>query len=498
MRKLRAFWMRVLGMLRARRTNDEFEDELQSHVALHQEEGIRAGLTPEDARRQALIILGGAEQTRQAWRERRTLPWLESLLQDLRYGVCTLSKRPGFTITAVLTLALGIGACTAIFSLVNAVLLSSLPYGEPQRIVYLFTPNPHFNLPPEIFGPSYGDFYDLKKQSHSFQDMTAFDQKTFSMAAQGAIERVGAATVDGDFFATLKSSPVIGRAIGPDDDQSGHDKVVVISFALWQSMFGASADVLHQSLTLDGIRCQIIGVMPAEFEYPHFSDLPYGNPQIKTTQIWLPLALTPQRKADHDDLTGNAIARLRPGVSKAQAQAEMSAIMAHLDLLHNAEMRGWGALVESFMDNTMGPVRPLLAMLLSAVGLVLLIACGNAANLLLARAASRMRELGVRVALGAGRMRIIRQLLTESLLIGVAGGAIGIGLAYVFLRILPHLDPGNIPRLNESSLDLRVLLFTVIVSVLTSLLTGILPALTVSRVNLTDLLAAGNGRSGTG
>jgi HAMP domain-containing protein len=238
--------------------------------------------------------------------------------------------------------------------------------------------------------------------------------------------------------------------------------------------------------------------MPAEFEYPHFSDLPYGNPQIKTTQIWLPLALTPQRKADHDDLTGNAIARLRPGVSKAQAQAEMSAIMAHLDLLHNAEMRGWGALVESFMDNTMGPVRPLLAMLLSAVGLVLLIACGNAANLLLARAASRMRELGVRVALGAGRMRIIRQLLTESLLIGVAGGAIGIGLAYVFLRILPHLDPGNIPRLNESSLDLRVLLFTVIVSVLTSLLTGILPALTVSRVNLTDLLAAGNGRSGTG
>jgi predicted permease len=502
MRWLRAFLFRLRGLIyapaRTQSTGDDFAAELESHLAMHVEDGMRAGLSAEEARRQALIKLGGAEQTRQAYRERSTLPWVESLLQDVRYGVRTLRRSPGFAIVAVATLALGIGACTAVFSLVNAVLLRSLPYGDPQRLVYLFTPNPRFKAPAEIFGPSYGDFYDLKKQSHSFQDMTAFDQKTFNLASQGAVERVGAATVDGDFFRTLQASPVLGRAIGPDDDQPGHNRVVVIGYSLWQSMFGASADVLHRSLQLDENRYQIVGVMPAEFDYPHFSDLPYGNPEINATQIWVPLALTPQRKADHDNLNGNAIARLRPGVSPAQAQAEMSAIMAHLDLLHNAEMRGWGAQVDSFMDNAMGPVRPLLWMLLSAVGLVLLIACGNAANLLLARAASRMRELGVRVALGAGRSRIIRQLLTESLLIGLTGGAIGVGLAFVFLRLLPRLDPGNIPRLNEASLDLRVLLFTVIVSVLTSMLAGILPALAVSRVNLTNFLAAGQGRGATG
>ncbi|MGB6745001.1 MAG: ABC transporter permease, partial [Terracidiphilus sp.] len=502
MRWLRAFLFRLRGLIhapaRTQSSGDDFAAELESHLAMHVEDGMRAGLSAEEARRQALIKLGGVEQVRQAYRERSTLPWVESLPQDVRYGVRTLRKSPGFTVTAVLTLALGIGACTAVFSLVNAVLLRSLPYGDPQRLVYLFTPNPRFKAPAEIFGPSYGDFYDLKKQSHSFQAMTAFDQKTFNLASQGAVERVGAATVDGDFFRTLQASPVLGRAIGPDDDQPGHDRVVVIGYSLWQSMFGASADVLHRSLLLDENRYQIIGVMPAEFEYPHFSDLPYGQPEINATQIWVPLALTPQRKADHDNLNGNAIARLRPEVSPVQAQAEMSAIMAHLDLLHNAEMRGWGAQVDSFMDNTMGPARPLLWMLLSAVGLVLLIACGNAANLLLARAASRMRELGMRVALGAGRSRIIRQLLTESLLIGLTGGAIGVGLAFVFLRLLPRLDPGNIPRLNEASLDLRVLLFTVIVSVLTSMLAGILPALAVSRVNLANFLAAGQGRGATG
>ncbi|HEY1646510.1 MAG TPA: ABC transporter permease [Terracidiphilus sp.] len=502
MRRLRAFLFRLRGLIyapaRAQSSGDDFSAELASHLAMHVEDGMRAGLSAEEARRQALIKLGGVEQARQAYRERSTLPWVEGQLQDVRYGVRTLRRSPGFAIVAVGTLALGIGACTAVFSLVNAVLLRPLPYGDPRRLVYLFTPNPRFKAPAEIFGPSYGDFYDLKKQSHSFQSMTAFDQKTFNLASQGAVERVGAATVDGDFFQTLQASPVLGRAIGPDDDQPGRDRVVVIGYSLWQSMFAASADVLHRSLLLDENRYQIIGVMPAEFEYPHFSDLPYGQPEIKATQIWLPLALTPQRKADHDNLNGNAIARLRPGVSPVQAQAEMSAIMAHLNLLHNAEMRGWGAQVDSFMDNTMGPVRPLLWMLLSAVGLVLLIACGNAANLLLARAASRMRELGMRVALGAGRSRIIRQLLTESLLIGLTGGVIGVGLAFVFLRLLPRLDPGNIPRLNEASLDLRVLLFTVIVSVLTSMLAGILPALAVSRVNLTNFLAAGHGRGTAG
>ncbi len=494
MHTLRALGLRLLGFFRARRPEDDFAAELESHVALHTDDGIRAGLSPEEARRQALIRLGGAEQTRQAHRERRTLPWLDSLLQDTRYGLRTLRRSPGFTITAVLTLALGIGACTAIFSLVNAVLIRSLPYGDPDRLVYLFTPNPHIPAPPDVMSPSYADFFDIKRQSQSFTNMSVFQQAAYNLSSQGSVERVGAARVDENFFNTLQSAPEFGRAISADDNQPGHDKVVVISYALWQSMFAASADVLARSLPLDGVSYRIVGVMPPAFEYPRSSDLPYGNVE-KATHIWIPLALTSKQKAEREPGDDQAIARLRPGVSISHAQSEMSTIMVRLDKLHSVAMfpeRGWGALIKRFMDYAVGQVGRLLWLLLGAVSIVLLIACGNAANLLLARASNRMRELGVRVALGAGRRRIIRQLLTESLLIGVAAGVIGVGLAGIFLRFLPLLDPGNIPRLNQASLDIRVMLFTVIVSLLTSVLTGILPALTVSRVSPGVVLAAGS------
>jgi predicted permease len=495
MHTLRAFGLRLLALFRARRPEDDFAAELESHVALHVDEGVRAGLTPEEARRQALIRLGGAEQTRQAHRERRTLPWLDSLLQDTRYGLRTLRRSPGFTITAVLTLALGIGACTAIFSLVNAVLIRSLPYGDPDRLVYLFTPNPHVPVPPDVMTPSYADFFDIKRQSQSFTDMSVFEQAAYNLSSQGSVERVDAARVDENFFSTLQSAPEFGRAIGADDNQPGHDKVAVISHALWQSMFAGSTDVLERSLPLNGVSYRIVGVMPPAFEYPLGSDLPYGNVE-KGTHIWIPLALTSKQKAERE--LGNvagAIARLRPGVSISHAQSEMSTIMVRLDKLHGVSMfpeRGWGALVKSFMDYAVGQVGRLLWLLLGAVIIVLLIACGNAANLLLARASNRMRELGVRVALGAGRRRIIRQLLTESLLIGLAAGVIGVGLAGIFLHFLPHLDPGNIPRLNQASLDIRVMVFTILVSLLTSVLTGILPALAVSRVSPGVVLAAGS------
>ncbi len=257
-------------------------------------------------------------------------------------------------------------------------------------------------------------------------------------------------------------------------------------------MFADRADILERSLTLEGVRYRIVGVMPPAFAYPSSSDLPYGNPSIKATHIWIPLALTPKQKAEREPGSDEVIARLRPGVSISQAQSEMSTIMVRLDQLHTG-LRGWGAFVKNFMDNAVGPVRPLMWLLLGAVLLVLLIACGNAASLLLARAANRMRELGMRVALGAGRGRIVRQLLTESLLIGMAAGVLGIGFAYIFLHSLLHLDPGDIPRLHEASLDTRVLLFTVSVSLLTSVLAGILPALTVSRVSINGFLTSGGG-----
>jgi predicted permease len=498
MARWRRFIAQFRSLLARKHAEKDLAREVASHLTLLTDDFERRGMSAEEALLAARRAYGGVEQAKQAHRDERSLLWIEQAMQDLRYGLRTLSKSPGFTITAVLTLALGIGACTAIFSLVNAVLIRSLPYGDPSRLVYLYTPNPQFKLPVEVFGPFYADFYDLKRDSHSFQDMTAFGQSVFSLAGRGAAERVSAARVDGDFFRTFQSAPELGRTIAPDDNQLGHEKVAVISHALWQSMFASAADILHRSLLLDGKSYQIVGVMPPGFEYPHFSDIPYGEAQYRTTKVWIPLALTAHELADRDNADYNVVARLKPSVSIAQAQAEIAAIMVRLDKLHDPQARGWGASLKNFVDSTVGHVRSLLWLLLAAVCIVLLIACGNAANLLLARAAGRMRELGVRVALGAGRSRIVRQLITEALLIGLAAGVIGVALAYLFLRILPLFNPGNIPRLNEASLDMRVLVFTVAISLVTSVLTGVFPALAVSRINLTDFLAATSSRSVAG
>ena len=495
MRKLRAIWVRLFGLLRLRHSEDEFHDELEAHVAMDTEAGIKAGLDVAEARRRALLRLGGAEQTRQAHRERRGLLWLENFVQDLRYGMRTLRRTPGFTVTAVLTLGLGIGACTAIFSLVNAVLIRSLPYGDPGRLVYLFTPNPNWKVPPEVICPGYGDFFEIKRESKSFADMTAYEQALFKVTMQGTTQTIGAARVDEDFFSTLQSTSELGRTINAEDNTPGHSHVAVISHSLWVSMFGANADVLKHTLEINGASYQIIGVMPRAFEYPFNSDLPYGNPHIVSTQIWAPLALTPKEKADRGIDDNVVVARLRGGVSIEQAQSEFGTMMARFDRLYPTEFGDWGALVKSFTGLSIGPVRPLMNLLLGAVAIVLLIACGNAANLLLARAAERSRELSVRSALGAGRGRMVRQLLTESLLVGIGGCATGMILAFFFLRLLPHLDPGNIPRLNEASLDGRVLLVAIVASLLTSTIAGLLPAASASRMQLTDFLKS-NDRSG--
>jgi predicted permease len=486
----------MLSWLRRGRAERDFSAELEAHLALHIDAGVRAGLSESEARRQALILLGGAEQIRQAHRDGRGLLWLENLAQDVRYGVRTLRRAPGFTITAVLTLGLGIGACTAVFSLVNAVLLRSLPYGDPERLVYLFTPNPNLKIPAEVICPSYGDFYDINRESRSYVDMSNFEQVMFSVGISGTVQQIGAARVDENFFSTLESQPELGRAIGPEDIEPGHNKVAVISHSLWVSMFGAKADAIGQDVQLDGKRYRIIGVMAPEFEYPFKTDLPYGNSHINSTQIWVPLALDAKQLAVRDPGNNVSIARLRPGVSTAQAQSELSTIMARLDKQYAGEsaelkkLRQWGGLIESFTAISVGPVRPLMRLLLASVGLVLLIACGNAANLLLARAAARERELGVRAALGAGRSRMVRQLLTESLLICLSGGVVGVGLALLFLQTLPRLDPGNIPRLNEASLDWRVLVFALTASMLTGVITGLFPAAGASRLQLTETLKA--------
>jgi predicted permease len=489
--------------------NAALNEELQFHLERQIEENISQGMSPERARAAARESFGNVTVAAEECYEARGVAWLDDLGQDVRYGLRTLVKHRSFTVVTVLTLALGIGACTAIFSLVNAVLLRSLPYGDAEKLVYLFTPNSNFKFPVEVlpsrhadvaelFGPSNADFFDLKKQSRSFAEMTIFEQANYDVGVGDRVQRTGAAKVDAEFFRTLGATPAFGRGFDERDETPGSDYVVLISHALWQEMFGGRSDVLGQTIRLNGAPYKVVGVMPEEFGYPHKSDLPFGNGEIETTQLWVPLAWTPQQKMVRDPGSGNVIARLKPGVTVREAQTEMSTIMARLDPLHDANMRGWGALVKPFRENALGPVRPLMWLLMGAVGFVLLIACGNAANLLLARAANRTHELGVRATLGARRGRLLRQMLTESLLLSAAAGVAGVGLGYCFLRLLLKLNPGAIPRMEDAGLDLRAMEFVVIATVATSVLFGVLPALSATRINVAEFLKTGGTRGVVG
>ncbi len=489
---------RLRALFARQSVEHELQEELQYHLEREAEKYRKAGVEPEEAMRRARLALGGPEQVRQRCREIRGTMLVDDLIQDLRYSLRTLRNSPGFAIVTVLTLALGIGACTAIFSIVNAVLIRSLPYGDARQLVYLFTPIPRLKVPAESMTPSNADFLDLKRQSHSFAAMTDFDQSVYTVTTGDGNTQVGAARVDDDFFSTLQSSPELGRTIDATDNLPGHESVAIISHGLWQSMFAESMDVLTKSLRLDGKSYRIIGVMPANFQYPHDTDIRGLDPRITATQLWVPLALSPQQKANRDDSAGWAIARLKPGVSVEQAQADVSSSMTHLDALHGSFTQGTQALLKPFLEISVGPVKPLMWLLLGAVSMVLVIACGNAANLLLARAAGRTHELGMRAALGAGRGRIIRQMLTESLLLGLAGGSTGIALASLLLRLLLRMNPGNVPRLADASLDSRVLLFCMALSILTSVLFGSLPALAASRLNLTEFLKSGGSRGAVG
>jgi predicted permease len=497
MRLLESLRRRLQSLLHKDASNIALSEELRYHLGTLVQQNIARGMSPAQARIAANAEFGNIAQVTEASYESRGTALVDDLAQDIRYGLRSLRRQPAFTFVTVLTLALGIGACTAIFSLVNAVMLRSLPYGDSSRLVYLFTPNPNIKgLPgPEVFGPSNADFFDIKAQSHSYESTTFFNQKIYSLKAGDQPQRVGAAQIDTSFFRTLDAAPLIGRDFNDQDEEPGNNHVVIIGYPFWQSLFAGAADVLNRSVTLNEQTYRIVGVMPQDFGYPHKTELAYGNGRIETTQIWTPSALTAQQMADRDRSSSNALARLKPDVTPKEAQSELSAIMGRLDPLHHGSFaNGWTGMVKSFPEHVLGPVRPLMLLLLAAVGFVLLIACGNAANLLLARAANRRHELGVRATLGARRGRLLRQMLTESLLLGGAAGIAGVGLAYVFIRALLRLDPGNIPHMESASLDLRALAFLVLISLITSIVFGILPSLSATRINLAEFLSSAGTR----
>ncbi len=417
---------------------------------------------------------------------------LSILSADLRHGVRLFAKAPGFVSAALLALALGIGAATTVFSLIDAVLIRSLPYGEAERLVYMWSPLPRYQSLPRELGPSFADVLAWRAASRSFTGIAMLRQRPMLVSFNnGDPLWLGGAFVSGNFFRTVEAAPQLGRAIDESDDRAGQERVAVISDGLWRSQFGQDPNVLAQSFVLGKSAYRIVGVMPAGFAYPHEHDFPRALATIKRTEIWLPAPLSARQQTNRMSTTDIAIGRLRPGVSLRQAQAEMSAIEKGLDTLNLPEMRGMQSLLVPFIETTAGPVRPLMRLLGLAVLLVLLIACGNVANLLMARAVGRVHEMGVRTAMGAPRARLVRQLLAESLLLSIVGGSLGALFAGVALRAVERLNPGDIPRLEEASLDGRVMLVALSISIATGFVFGILPALAASRVNVASLLRLG-------
>jgi putative ABC transport system permease protein len=472
------------NLFRKQRADAELDDEVRGYVELVAEEKMRAGMNPEEARRAARIEAGGVERVKEQVREVRAGAWLDSLLQDVRFGLRMLRKSPGFAAIAILTLALGIGANTAIFSVVNAILLRPLPFPDPGRLMIVWHTPPQKSFPGvSRFVVSPANYLDWSHENHVFEQMAAIGFGSFNLTGMGQPESVTGASVSADFFSVLRFRPGLGRGFVADDDRPGHGNVVVVSHAFRQTHFGANENVLGKSIKLDDKSYAIIGVMPPKFDFPF------------QAQLWTPLAWTDQQRAVRGNHNYVVITSLKSGVDQEKAQAEMNAISDRLAQQYPTDDAGWGASVVPLRESLIGPVRSALLVLLGAVAFVLLIACTNVANLTLAKALGRRKEIAIRTILGASRGRVVRQVLSETALLSVLGGALALLLAHFVIDAITVFIGPQLPLSVDISFDRWILAFTLGISILTGITAGLAPAWHLARTNLNASLKQGLGKT---
>jgi predicted permease len=458
-------------MFASGRAEAEFSAELESHLAMNIEDGVRAGLSREEARRQALIRLGGMEQAKIAQRERCGLPVVEALGRDVAYGVRTLRKNPGFAIVSILVIAIGIGANAALFTVVRSVLLRPLPFADPDRLVMMYGHNP--DDPDSRNVVAAGDFYEWQKASQGFEQMAIWRWSGYNLSGQKneLPEMVSAAYGSWNLFSMLGVQPVLGRSFDPNDDKAGASRTVILNWGLFKRRFNGDPAIVGKTIRLNSQTYTVVGVLPGWFTYP--------DPEV---QLWTPYRLeeNPQNIESHFNHMGHVIARLKPGVSREQATQQVSGVQHQLFLRYNnSGPVVAGVTSQPLVNEVVGEVKKPLYILMGAVGCLLLIACLNLSNLLVARAAARRKEIAIRTALGSSRARLCREQLTESLLICVAGGAVGLVLAVWATRWLTTRWV-DMPRAEAVHPDGVVVAFAVGITLLTGILSGLLPALSAT------------------
>jgi putative ABC transport system permease protein len=469
--RLRQLFLRFASLFCRKQLDRDLDAEMNSHLAMAIEENLQHGMSLAEARRQALIHFGGTQQTKENHRESRGIPWLEHFLQDLRFALRLLRKSPGFTATAILTLALGIGLNTSIFSLVNTVLLRPLPYPDAGRLVMVWEQNLHRGWLENIV--SSANFLDWKQQNHVFTDMAAFESNSFNLSGNFIPEEVSGERVTTNLFSVLGVQQFLGRLFLPDEEKRG-SAGAVLSYALWQLRYGGDPNLIGKTITLNGEPVTVVGILPATF-----SD-DYSSSFAPRSQLWISgLDLQPEARESHQY---HVVARLRPGLTLQQAQADMDTIAGRIEQQY-PESKGWSVSLVGLHDQVVRYTRSALLVLLVAATLVLLIACANVANLILAKGVGRAKEIAIRVALGATRGQIVRQLLVESILLSIMGAVFGLVLVAWCSEILVRLSPPGTPRLEGAGMNAHVLLFALALAFATGITFGLVPAASSANPN---------------